>query len=92
MFVIEWLAGLPVLTLSPALAVAAGMVFVFKAGILSGKFYIWAALNFAWPCVMPLVPEVAILLFGFASLLSFFVPGLVYYRQRKNADRLNATS
>ena len=40
---IEWLAGLPALTLSPAVAVAAGMVFVFKAGILSGQFYVWAA-------------------------------------------------
>ena len=47
MFVIEWLAGLPALTLSPAVAVAAGMVFVFKAGILSGRFYVWAAANFA---------------------------------------------
>ena len=43
MFVIEWLAGLPALTLSPAVAVAAGMVMVFKAGILSGRFYGWAA-------------------------------------------------
>jgi serine/threonine-protein kinase len=83
MFVIEWLAGLDALTLSPAVAVAAGMVFVFKAGILSGKFYLWAALTFATACVMPLVPQASVLLFGLASAVSFFVPGLIYYRQRK---------
>ena len=87
MFTIEWLAGLPALTLSPAVAVAAGMVFVFKAGILSGKFYFWAALNFVTACVMPLLPEVSILLFGAVSAVSFFVPGLKYYRQRIKADK-----
>lgn len=83
MFWIEWLGNLPALTLSPAVAVAAGMVMVFKAGILSGRFYGWAALNFATAVVMPLVPEVSVLLFGAVSALSFFVPGLKYYRQRK---------
>jgi len=82
MFVIEWLAGLPALTLSPAVAVAAAMVFVFKAGILSGKFYLWAGLMFLTACVMPLVPQAEILLFGVVSAVSFFVPGLIYYRQR----------
>jgi serine/threonine protein kinase len=83
MFVIEWLAGLPVLTLSPAVAVAAAMVLVFKAGILSGKFYIWAGLNFAAACIMPLLGEYAVLLFGAVSAVSFFVPGLFYHRQRR---------
>ncbi|HEY1192467.1 MAG TPA: serine/threonine-protein kinase, partial [Gemmata sp.] len=83
MFWIEWLANLPALTLSPAVAVAAGMVMVFKAGILSGRFYGWAALNFGAAIIMPLVPEVSILLFGAVSALSFFVPGLKYYRQKQ---------
>ncbi|MBY0458326.1 MAG: serine/threonine protein kinase, partial [Gemmataceae bacterium] len=83
MFWIEWLAHLEALTLSPAVAVAAGMVMVFKAGILSGRFYGWAALNFAAAIVMPLVPQISILLFGAVSALSFFIPGLKYYRQRK---------
>ena len=83
MFVIEWLIPLPALTLSPAVAVAAGMVFVFKAGILSGKFYLWAGLNFLTACVMPLVPRCAILIFGAVTAVSFFVPGLIYHRQRK---------
>ena len=89
MFVIEWLVPLPALTLSPAVAVAAAMVFVFEAGILTGKFYIWAALTFLTACIMPLVPDVAVLLFGVVSALSFFIPGLKYYRQRKaSAARL----
>ncbi len=83
MFVIEWLSGIKALTLSPAVAVAAGMVMMFKAGILSGRFYVWAAINFAVAIVMPLVPKVSILLFGAVSALSFFIPGLKYYRQRK---------
>jgi serine/threonine-protein kinase len=83
MFLIEWLSGIKALTLSPAVAVAAGMVMMFKAGILSGRFYVWAALNFAAAIVMPLVPEVSVLLFGLVSALSFFIPGLKYYRQNQ---------
>ncbi|CAN5569786.1 serine/threonine-protein kinase [soil metagenome] len=85
MFFIEVLAHLHVLTLSPAIAVAAGMVFVFKAGILSGQFYIYALLNLVVACVMPLMPHYSILLFGVASAVSFFFPGLKYYRQRRRA-------
>jgi serine/threonine-protein kinase len=59
------------------------MVLVMKAGILSGKFYLWAALNFLAACVMPLIPDTAVLLFGAVSAVSFFVPGLIYYRQRR---------
>jgi serine/threonine-protein kinase len=87
MFVIEWLAGLPVLTLSPAVAVAAAMVLVFKAGILSGKFYLWAGLNFLAACIMPLLGDYAVLTFGAVSAVSFFVPGLIYYRQRRRVER-----
>lgn len=87
MFVIEWLAKLPVLTLSPAVAVAAAMVFVFKAGILSGKFYLWAALNFVAACLMPLVGDFAVLVFGAVSAVSFFVPGFLYYRQRRRDEK-----
>lgn len=91
MFIIEVLIPLPVLTLSPAIAVAAGMVFVFKAGILSGRFYITAGAMFVTAAVMPLVPKFAILLFGAVSALCFFVPGLKYYRLRRKALREIAT-
>ena len=86
MFVIEVVAELPALKLSPAIAVAAGMVLFFKAGILSGRFYIFAALNFAVAVLMAAVPGIAHLMFGIASAVSFFVPGLKYYRQRKRSD------
>jgi serine/threonine-protein kinase len=86
MFIIEVLIGLPVLTLSPAIAVAAGMVFVFKAGILSGRFYITATAMFITAAVMPLVPSVSILLFGVMSALSFFIPGLKYFRLRRRRE------
>ena len=80
----------PVLTLSPAVAVAAGMVMVFKAGILSGRFYGWAAANFAAAVLMtlPRFRDWSVLIFGVVSALSFFVPGLKYYRQRRaRSDR-----
>jgi serine/threonine-protein kinase len=87
MFVIEVLSSppLPALTLSPAIAVAAGMVFVFKAGILSGRFYVTATVMFITAAVMSLVPQVGILLFGAVAALSFFLPGLKYYRLRRRA-------
>ena len=47
---------------------------VFKAGILSGYFYIWAAANFATAIVMTLVPEANVLLFGAVSALSTLPP------------------
>ena len=39
LFAIEMMLGLPVLTLSPVLALFSGMVFLIKGGILSGLFY-----------------------------------------------------
>lgn len=83
MFVIEWVGGWPPLTLSPAVAVAAGMILIMKAGILSGRFYLWAALNFAAAIAMTLLPQVSVLLLGLVSALSFFLPGWKYYRLRK---------
>lgn len=86
-FVVEMLLGLPVLTLSPILAVIAGMVFVVKAGMLSGEFYFWAAAEFLIALPMALVargdyPYVGPLLFGAVTAVCFFVPGLKYHRQR----------
>ena len=82
LFAVEWLLGLPPLTLSPVLALIAGAVFVVKAGILSGEFYIQAALLFATSVPMALFPRYAITLFGVVSAATFFVPGWKFYRQR----------
>jgi serine/threonine-protein kinase len=83
MFVVEWISGMRVLELSPVLAVVAGMVFLAKAGILSGEFYLWSAALFLTAGLMALLPpEVGLLLFGLVSAASFFFPGLKYHRQR----------
>jgi serine/threonine-protein kinase len=82
-FAVEIQLGLPVLTLTPVLAIAAGMVFLVKAGTLSGWFYIAAALSFAGAIPMAyLGPPWSPLVFGAISAVGFFVPGLKYYRQR----------
>lgn len=86
-FLIEVIMGLKVLTLSPAIAVSAGMIFVLKAGILTGRFYILALLMFATALAMPLVPEWRIILLGLTMAIGFFVPGLKYYRQRMRGIR-----
>jgi serine/threonine-protein kinase len=81
-FVVEILLRLPVLTLSPLLAVIAGMTFLVKAGMLSGAFYVQAAAQFLTAVAMAVWPEYGILLFGVVTALCFFVPGLKYHRQR----------
>lgn len=88
LFIIEVAQGLPSLTLSPVLPVIAGMVFLFKAGTLSGHFYVWVVAYYTTAVVMAVVPEVGHLVFGVVSALSFFVPGLKYYRQRKRGESL----
>jgi serine/threonine-protein kinase len=87
LFAIEALLRLPVLTLSPVLGLVSGMVFLVKAGILSGAFYIQAAVLFATAGLMAVWPRtgwpnVSISIFGIVSAACFFVPGLKYYRQR----------
>jgi serine/threonine-protein kinase len=88
-FVVETLLQprLPVLTLSPILAVIAGMTFLVKAGMLSGEFYISAAILFLTAIPMCLFPAYGPLMFGAAAALCFFVPGLKYHRQRLRSLR-----
>ena len=82
-FIIEWLLGIDTLQLSPVLAIVAGMVFLVKAGTLSGWFYVAAAASFVIAIPMALVgPRWGVILFGAVAALGFFVPGLKYYRQR----------
>ena len=82
MFPLEYLLGEPVLKLSPVVALMSGMVFLVKAGILTGTFYVQAAALFATAFVMALAPEYGHFIFGAVSAVCFFVPGLKYYRQR----------
>ncbi|MEI7458432.1 MAG: serine/threonine-protein kinase [Pirellula sp.] len=81
LFPIESGLGLDPLTLTPLLAVMTGMVFLIKAGILSGVFYIQAFFLFAASGLMLAFPDVAHIIFGIVAGASFFIPGLKYYRQ-----------
>ncbi len=83
LFLLEWWLDLPCLTLTPLLAVIAGMVFVVKAGILSGAFYVQALCLFAAAIPMAIFPSYAHLIFGIVAAPCFFLPGLKYYRQRQ---------
>jgi serine/threonine-protein kinase len=85
LFGVEILLDLPVLSLSPVLAILAGMVFLVKAGMLSGSFYIAAAASFATAAFMALVPSLGLFAFGLVSAACFFIPGLKYYRQRQRS-------
>jgi serine/threonine-protein kinase len=90
LYVVEWALGLDVLSLSPVLGLISGMVFLVKAAILSGRFYIQAVAMFLTGIVMALmplwpIPDLGIGLFGVVSGLSFFVPGWKYYRQRRKS-------
>ncbi|MFY8220792.1 MAG: serine/threonine-protein kinase [Pirellulales bacterium] len=86
LFWVEGLLHLDVLTLSPVLALLAGLVFFAKAGILSGVFYVQAAVLFATALVMCLVPSYQHVIFGIVSAVCFFVPGYKYFRQRLRAE------
>ncbi len=87
LFLLEIILRLPVLTLSPVLPLISGSVFLAKAGILSGIFYIQAGCLFALSALMAFHPTSGLVLFGFASAASFFIPGLKYYRQRRAQER-----
>jgi len=83
LFPIESLLGLKSLQAAPILGLISGMVFLFKAGILTGKFYLQAAALFLTSLIMAAFPKYALTLFGCVSALCFFIPGWHYHR-RKN--------
>jgi eukaryotic-like serine/threonine-protein kinase len=85
LFPLEAWLNLGVLTLSPVLGLVNGMVFLIKAGMLSGAFYIQAGALFLTAGLMALFPDFAHLIFGVVSAACFFFPGLKYYQQRLRA-------
>lgn len=85
LYFVEIALRLPVLSLSPVLGLIAGMVFVVKAGILSGSFYFQAAMMFATAFAMAMFPHIGHTIFGVVAAACFFFPGLKYYRQRRSA-------
>jgi serine/threonine-protein kinase len=96
LYVVEPILGLETLTLSPILGLLTGAVFLVKAGILSGRFYVQAAVLFASAPLMAWIQshaaatgtlDYSISLFGLVSGASFFFPGLKYHRQRRQSKR-----
>ena len=97
LYVVEWLLDLHVLQLFPVLGLLSGMVFLVKAGILSGAFYGQAVVLFLTVGLVELlqhiskitdVLDVSILIFRIVSAGCFLFPDLKYYRQR-NQDQGN---
>jgi serine/threonine-protein kinase len=90
LFVVEMILGLPVLTLSPILALTSGMIFLVKAGTLTGQFYFQSAALFATAIGMAVLQRLDIplglTLFGVVSAACFFVPGLKYFRQQRRGE------
>jgi len=82
LFPIEMMMNLEVLALSPLLGVIAAMVFIIKAGMLSGVFYIQAAALLITALLMAIWPEYGHLIFGVVSAACFFIPGFKYARRR----------
>lgn len=83
LFLIEVVQGLEPLSLAPVLAIISGMIFLFKAGTLSGVFYLATLANFVTAIIMARYPQFSHVLFGTVSAACFFFPGLMYYRRRK---------
>lgn len=81
MFPFEWYLQLPVLRLAPVLSLVSGMVFLVKASLLSGSFYIQAAALFATAFLMAWLHDYALLIFGIVSASCFYVAGARYYRR-----------
>ncbi len=90
LFEVERQLRLPVLSLSPVLALVTGMVFLIKGGILGGHFYIQAFALFATAAVMPHARwgsyEAGLVLYGLVAAASFFFPGLKYHRQKRHVQ------
>ncbi len=92
LFWVEYVLREPVLEFSPVLGCIAGIVFLAKAGMLSGQFYVQSVALFGSSVVMAAMSRAApmnysISLFGIVSGLAFFVPGLKYYRQQRARGR-----
>lgn len=91
LYIVEAAMNLPVLSLSPVLGLISGMVFLVKAAVLSGHFYIHSGAMFLTAVVMSLIPlwpipDVRLGLFGVTSGLCFFLPGLKYHKQRRSLE------
>lgn len=83
LFPLEWWLQMPVLSLSPMLGVISAMVFIVKAGTLSGAFYAQAAALLGTSVLMAVYPDLAHLIFGIVAAGCFFIPGFKYAKRRR---------
>ncbi|WP_146524951.1 serine/threonine-protein kinase [Novipirellula artificiosorum] len=83
LFPLEWWLEMPPLSLSPMLGVITAMVFLIKAGMLTGAFYYQVAALLLASVLMALYPPWAHLIFGIVAAGSFFIPGYQYARRRR---------
>lgn len=95
LFAVEAALELPVLRLSPVLPLLGGTAFMAKAGILSGRFYVQSMILYISAGLMAAlstwsmrhqVPDLSISFYGLVNAGCFFVPGLKYYRQRRQGS------
>ena len=84
----EWLLGLPVMALAPLLAVTNGMLFMVKAGILSGEFYVLSGLMFLTLIPATIYRPFAIPIFALVAAGCFFKTGLKYHLRHLRTRRL----
>ncbi len=89
LYAVEAILVLPVLTLSPVLALVAAMVFLVKAGILSGEFYIQSIVLFATSIVMAFVPKYSVGIFGIVAALCFLIPGIKFFRLKQRLLKMD---
>jgi serine/threonine-protein kinase len=82
LFPLEAMMHFKVLTFSPLLGLSSGTVFLIKASMLSGSFYIPAIALFLSSFVIARWPEYGHIIFGVVAGLCFFVPGWKYHRQK----------
>lgn len=85
LFPLEYWLGLPALTLSPMLGVISAMVFIIKAGMLTGAFYLQASALLVTAGLMALFPSFGHLIFGVVAAACFYIPGYQYNRRRRFA-------
>ncbi|MCC9641708.1 serine/threonine protein kinase [Rhodopirellula sp. JC740] len=86
LFPLEWWLGLEPLSLAPMLGVISGTMFLIKAGMLSGAFYVQAILLLITSVAMAVYPSAAHLIFGVVAAGCFFVPGYQYERRRRQLE------
>jgi serine/threonine-protein kinase len=89
---LEWILDLRPLSLSPVLPLIAGNIFIAKAGILSGKFYIQGVVLYATSILMAFLQrspryDYGLTILGIVLGACFFVPGLISHQQRRRSIR-----